>query len=109
MSNSNELPAHPNQWYTPAYVRVYRIEDDFRLAEEHFSDIQMAWIWIKNEVGENLQEPNFLKSFAHTVERLAASHADGQRGYVCAEKDGLEYCVFYRIAHLEDRSRFSVQ
>ena len=107
--SSNNQPAHPNQWYTPVYVKVYRLSDDRRIREEHFSDLQMAYLWVKNEVGENLEEPNFLRPFAHTVERLAFTHEDGGHGYVFAEKDGLEYCVFYRTTNLEDRSRVSVQ
>lgn len=89
--------AYPNQWYTPVIVKVYRTYDGARLREENFADLQMAWIWIKNQVGDQLEYPNFLDPFALTVERLSESHADGERGYACAEKGELEYCVFYTI------------
>lgn len=103
------MPPHPNQWYTPTFVRVYSIDNGSRLTEEHFSDLQMAYLWVKNLVGEQLREPNFLKPFDRVVERLAESHQDGERGYVVAEKDGLEYGIYYRITNLNDRSRFTVR
>ena len=109
MSNT-EMPPHPNQWYTPAFVKVYDLRTDERVAEEHFSDLQMAYLWVKHRVGDQLQEPNFLKSFERVIERLAQMHRDAPgRGYVVAEKDDLEYGIYYRITNLEDRSRFSAQ
>lgn len=90
-------PAHPNQWYTPVRVSVHRCSNDTEISTQVFSDLQMAWLYIKGCVGSRVRFPNYLKSFEHTIQRLLDFHQDGERGYVCARKDDLEYTVFYEV------------
>lgn len=90
-------PAHPNQWHTPVRVSIHRLVDDSEVFTQVFSDLQMAWLYVRGRVGLRPRSPNFLKPFEHTIQRLGEYYADGQRGYVCAEKDGLEFTVFYEV------------
>jgi hypothetical protein len=90
-------PPHPNQWHTPVRVSIHRQHDDTEVYTHVFSDLQMAWLHIRSRVGVRPRSPNYLKSFEHTIERLREFYEDNERGYVCAEKDGLEYTVFYEV------------
>lgn len=89
--------AHPNQWHTPVRVSIHRLTDDTLVFSQMFSDIQMAWLYVKGRVGSRPRSPNYLSPFERTIQRLGEAHADGARGYICAEKDGHEYVVFYEV------------
>jgi hypothetical protein len=94
-ADSSRMTANePNQWHTPVFVRVYTI-DGHREREKHFSDLQMAWLWIRDKVSSFQEPENTLRSFAHTCRRLAECHADGGRGYIAGESTLLQYVVYY--------------
>jgi hypothetical protein len=90
----NEPPRPvPNQWETPCMIEIY--EDNLLRRIRYFSDLQMAYLFVKNEEFRQGVQPNrgdFLKSFEHTIRRLAAAHPNG---YSFAAKGEKEFIVYY--------------
>lgn len=85
------MPNEPNQWHTPCEVKVYEEneEDD---TTHRFSDLQAAYLWVKEQLELRFNGDGTIRSFERTVERLGRCHP---RGYTFAWRDRVEYTVFY--------------
>ena len=70
--------------------------DEVRLIK-WFSDIQMAWIWINQEVARRDGEEWEITPFLETADQMdiAWRRGFGEQGITVAEDDGYEYIAYY--------------
>jgi hypothetical protein len=93
---------NPNRWHTPITVEVYR---EGQKSEFHtFSDMQMAYIWIRSQVDSEIEFWH-VKTFEESCVGLDISYIKrGLRGYFCVaesiEGEVTDYLVFYGVLTL---------
>jgi hypothetical protein len=85
----------PNRYHTVVSVE-YAMYDEVRLIK-WFSDIQMAWIWINQEVARRDGEEWEITPFLETADQMdiAWRRGFGEQGITVAEDDGYEYIAYY--------------
>lgn len=87
-------PSHPNQWYTPVIVAKYSVNGE-NIENKVFSDLQLAWMYIKSRIGEINSDEEFITSFQRTIQHLLQAHQQNNQGFLCAFYDNILYYVYY--------------
>ncbi len=98
----------PNRYHTTVCVE-YVIDDDVRHIK-WFSDIQMAWIWIREQVNRRDDREEWdVSPFLATADAMDREWRRN-RGVTVADCDGYEYCTYYEPTVLyedvRDREEF---
>lgn len=85
----------PNQFNTPVVVKVYN--NNTIIQTELFSDLQMAYLWIKGQMSFYTNETLRLISWEEVIRLLYEFHmTDGSGCDVLTTSDGqFSYTVFY--------------
>lgn len=88
-------PPIPSRYHTVVSVE-FAIYDEVRI-KKWFSDIQMAWIWIHQEVRRRDGEEWEMTPFLETADQMdiAWRQGLGEQGITVAEDDGYEYIAYY--------------
>ncbi len=92
-SEQQEQPPSPNRWYTTVSVEIY-INERMRYIK-WFSDLQMAYLWVKDHI-HTLNEPfNMENNFVHFADRMDQRWRDRQDGCTLASNARYKYRVYY--------------
>jgi len=89
----------PNRWNTPITVEIFMIGSPSIF--KTFSDLQMAYLWIKDESLDFPQEWN-IASFEETCRELDISYSRmGLRGSYCVGQTlDCQYIVYYGVLRI---------
>jgi hypothetical protein len=93
----------PNRYHTTVCVE-YVIDDDVRHLK-WFSDIQMAWIWIREQVNRRDDREEWeVIPFLTTADAMDREWRRN-RGVIVADCDEYEYCAYYEPTVLYEAVR----
>lgn len=91
-SEVTETISPPNRWHTPVSVTYYvnrRITN-----ARYFTDLQMAYLWIKNQT--QLTDLDWdISSFSETCTEMDRRWLRNQTGYTVAQYEGYRFKVHY--------------
>lgn len=87
----------PNQYHTPCYV-IFQI-DESRSERQHFSDLQMAYLWSKEMMNLYVAEGErwVMKSWRNTIRSLYEFHMEDRSGYEVATGPHKAVIIYYDI------------
>ena len=81
----------PNQYNTPCYV-TYIDENNVRTRIAEFSDLQMAYLFVKDVAGI---APWILMPWEEVIEKLYDYHMEDSSGVDVSTNDDLAYVIYY--------------
>ena len=90
-------PTEPNQYHTPCYV-IFEL-GEIRSQRQHFSDLQMAYLWAKEMMEIHVADGErwTLKSWPTTIRRLYEYHMEDGSGFEVATGPGKCVIIYYDI------------
>jgi hypothetical protein len=96
-SPPGDEPPHPNQYNTPCYV-VFEL-GEIRSRRQHFSDLQMAYLWAKEMMQLYVADGEtwVMKSWPTTIQRLYEYHMEDRSGYEVATGPNKCVIIYYDI------------
>lgn len=94
LSVDTSLPI-PSRYHTVVSVEYVMYNEVRRI--KWFSDIQMAWIWINQEVERRHEEEWEITPFLTVADQMDRDwrRGFGEEGVCVAEDDGYEYIAYY--------------
>lgn len=81
----------PNQYTTPCYV-TYINQNNVEKRVENFSDLQMAYLFIKNVAGKR---PWIIIPWKELIEKLYEYHIEDRSGCNVSKNGRLSYVIYY--------------
>lgn len=93
----NEEAQEPNQYNSPCYVNF--IVGSINSQRRHFSDLQMAYYWVKEmmELHVAQGETWVLKSWRSTIQGLYEYHMEDEGGYQVTSGPDKYMVIYYDI------------
>jgi hypothetical protein len=85
------VTTHPNQYNTPCYV-TYIDENNVRTRIGNFSDLQMAYLFVKDVAG---YPPWILMQWEEVIEKLYDFHIEDRSGCDVSTNGRLTYVIYY--------------
>ena len=82
---------HPNQYTTPCHV-TYIDENNLEARIANFSDLQMAYLFVKDVAGE---PPWILMSWEEVIEKLYDYHIEDGSGCDVSTRGRVAYVIYY--------------
>ncbi len=93
MSEEPQQPPSPNRWYTTVSVEIY-INERMRYIK-WFSDLQMAYLWVKEHI-RTVNEPFTMENdFVRFAERMDQRWSERRDGCTLASNARYKYRVYY--------------
>jgi hypothetical protein len=85
------VSSQPNQYSTPCHV-TYIDENNVKTQIGNFSDLQMAYLFVKDVAGE---PPWILTPWEEVIEKLYEYHIEDHSGCDVATRGRVAYVIYY--------------